>query len=438
MKCQDFEKRLELLFDDNTPTATREELLAHLKACPDCQQLYAQTKEVLEAVTPQKTLQVPTDLKQRILRAAAEETNEERKRTVSRHHRWLRPLTASLSAAALIALVLILNPIQRYQAHAAGCLLRDAIAQIENCQSFYFEIDVRTLPGESFSYIDAQQPFLRHRMWVEPATNRWRLEKEGRIAIHTGSQILMWLPNSKTGWILPPDEGSIDGFAILLDPYSLLLREEACVATNKKATCTKQVSDNTITLTVRVPAEGDFSNNYMLNTSVSESNTCREYSFDRKTHALTGLKIIQLNGSEEKTIVHMKRIDYNTPLSASLFSTPQGIEWITPAEPAKGSLFTDITPEEAARKLFTAMQSWDEEVLQEVLIYYNAPHRLSIQKEIYAGCRLIEVRPHFRSGQYAGVFVPCLVRKPDGESELIILALRNDNQNRAWVADGGL
>ena len=86
----------------------------------------------------------------------------------------------------------------------------------------------------------------------------------------------------------------------MLDPYSLLLREEAYVATNKKATCTKQVSDTTITLTVRVPAEGDFANNYMLNTSVSESNTCREYSFDRETGILTGLKIIQLNGSEER------------------------------------------------------------------------------------------------------------------------------------------
>ena len=137
MKCQDFEKRLELLFDDNTPTATREELLAHLKECPDCQRLYAQTKEALEAVTPRQAIPVPSDLKQRILRAATDETNEGRKRTASRRRRWLRPLTASLSAAALIALVLIFNPIQRYQAHAAGRLLRDAIAQIENSQSFY-------------------------------------------------------------------------------------------------------------------------------------------------------------------------------------------------------------------------------------------------------------------------------------------------------------
>lgn len=59
-------------------------------------------------------------------------------------------------------------------------------------------------------------------------------------------------------------------------------------------------------------------------------------------------------------------------------------------------------------------------------------------KERYAGCRLLEIQPAFRSGQYAGVFVPCRVKMSDGRIEKIVLALRNDNPTGSWVADGGL
>lgn len=79
------------------------------------------------------------------------------------------------------------------------------------------------------------------------------------------------------------------------------------------------------------------------------------------------------------------------------------------------------------------MQTWDEEILAEGLHYYN----LDQMKALYAGCRLIEMGEPFRSGQYAGVFVPCLVKMPDGKNEKIMLALRNDNPSQSWVADGG-
>ena len=79
-------------------------------------------------------------------------------------------------------------------------------------------------------------------------------------------------------------------------------------------------------------------------------------------------------------------------------------------------------------------QTWDTEILAEGLVYYP----LDLMKERYAGCRLLETQPAFRSGQYAGVFVPCRVKMSDGRIEKIMLALRNDNPTGSWVADGGL
>ena len=280
-------------------------------------------------------------------------------------------------------------------------------------RSFRLEMNVRTLPQENFSYIDAEVPFVPHRMWVEPGSGRWRLEKAGRIALSDGERILMWSPEINSGFIMRPGSGAIEDFATLLDPYTLLLREELNFAERRNASYSKQVGPETITLTVEAPAEGDFSNDYLSGTSIDESDTRREYRFDRTTGRLIGLKIEQTDGKTPVTIAELQRIVYDIPLSDTLFRAYDGIEWIDLTKPVGGVHFAAIAPEEAARTLFAAMQTWDTEILAEGLVFYP----LDLMKERYAGCRLLETQPAFRSGQYAGVFVPCRVKMSDGRIE---------------------
>ena len=475
MKCTDFENRIELLFDDNTPAEVRREMLEHLETCPACAEFYRQTKAAFNTVAPRVEVQAPAGLKARILKTAAqaENTPATARTTAPARPRqlWLRPLSATLSAAALIALVLLVfDPVGRYRAHAAGRIFRDAAAQLDKSRSFRLEMNVRTLPQENFSYIDAEVPFVPHRMWVEPGSGRWRLEKAGRIALSDGERILMWSPEINSGFIMRPGSGAIEDFATLLDPYTLLLREELNFAERRNASYSKQVGPETITLTVEAPAEGDFSNDYLSGTSIDESDTrreyCmhmqmskihmifnysiyndylsgtsidesdtrREYRFDRTTGRLIGLKIEQTDGKTPVTIAELQRIVYDIPLSDTLFRAYDGIEWIDLTKPVGGVHFAAIAPEEAARTLFAAMQTWDTEILAEGLVFYP----LDLMKERYAGCRLLETQPAFRSGQYAGVFVPCRVKMSDGRIEKIVLALRNDNPTGSWVADGGL
>lgn len=417
----------------------RREMLEHLETCPACAEFYRQTKAAFNAVAPRVEVQAPAGLKARILKTAAQAENTPataRTTAPARPRRlWLRPLSATLSAAALIALVLLVfDPVGRYRAHAAGRIFRDAAAQLDKSRSFRLEMNVRTLPQENFSYIDAEVPFVPHRMWVEPGSGRWRLEKAGRIALSDGERILMWSPEINSGFIMRPGSGAIEDFATLLDPYTLLLREELNFAERRNASYSKQVGPETITLTVEAPAEGDFSNDYLSGTSIDESDTRREYRFDRTTGRLIGLKIEQTDGKTPVTIAELQRIVYDIPLSDTLFRAYDGIEWIDLTKPVGGVHFAAIAPEEAARKLFAAMQTWDTEILAEGLVYYP----LDLMKERYAGCRLLETQPAFRSGQYAGVFVPCRVKMSDGRIEKIVLALRNDNPTGSWVADGGL
>lgn len=404
MKCTDFENRIELLFDDNTPAEVRREMLEHLETCPACAEFYRQTKAAFNAVAPRVEVQAPAGLKARILKTAAQAENT--------------PATARTTAPA--------RPRRLW--------LRPLSAQLDKSRSFRLEMNVRTLPQENFSYIDAEVPFVPHRMWVEPGSGRWRLEKAGRIALSDGERILMWSPEINSGFIMRPGSGAIEDFATLLDPYTLLLREELNFAERRNASYSKQVGPETITLTVEAPAEGDFSNDYLSGTSIDESDTRREYRFDRTTGRLIGLKIEQTDGKTPVTIAELQRIVYDIPLSDTLFRAYDGIEWIDLTKPVGGVHFAAIAPEEAARKLFAAMQTWDTEILAEGLVYYP----LDLMKERYAGCRLLETQPAFRSGQYAGVFVPCRVKMSDGRIEKIVLALRNDNPTGSWVADGGL
>lgn len=183
-------------------------------------------------------------------------------------------------------------------------------------------------------------------MWVEPSSGRWRLEKAGRIALSDGERILMWSPEINSGFIMRPGSGAIEDFATLLDPYTLLLREELNFAERRNASYSKQVGPETITLTVEAPAEGDFSNDYLSGTSIDESDTRREYRFDRTTGRLIGLKIEQTDGKTPVTIAELQRIVYDIPLSDTLFRAYDGIEWIDLTKPVGGVHFAAIAPEE--------------------------------------------------------------------------------------------
>lgn len=433
MNCTYFDRHIELLFDSDTPNNIRREMLHHAEECPSCAEHYRQTQAVLNAVTPHAEARVSESFTQRVLQAAAQTPCAES--SVPKPRRRFLPLLSTLSAAAMIALVLLLfNPLERYQAHAAGRLFRDAAAQMDASRSFYLEMDVRTLPYENFAYINADVPFVIHRMWVESGAGRMRLEKEDRIVLNDGQKLFLWSPSDSTGSIHRLESGVLEDFATLLDPYTLLRHEEAQAAQRSDVVYTKQVEANTITLTAEMPAQGDFSNDCMRNTTITESDTHREYRFDRATGRLIGLKIDLIDGKETKTIAELREIGYDAPLPDSLFTVPDGIEWNDLTLPVGGAHFTGITPKEATRKLFAAVEHWNEKLLAEVLVYYN----LRQIKETYAGYRLVEMGEPFRSGLYPGVFVPCVVLTPNGKTERIQLALRNDNPTGSWVVDGGI
>ena len=120
-----------------------------------------------------------------------------------------------------------------------------------------------------------------------------------------------------------------------------------------------------------------------------------------------------------------------------LTALPENIEWTDLAAPIPGTQLADISAEEAAARVLRAIGSWDETLLDEALHYYGTDIRKQLEAH-YGGLAVIAIGQAVRSGQYAGVFVPCKVLLANGKTEKLMLALRNDNPEKCWLVDGGL
>ena len=131
------------------------------------------------------------------------------------------------------------------------------------------------------------------------------------------------------------------------------------------------------------------------------------------------------------------RIAYDEPVDrAALTAVPGGIEWIDLSCGPSGNRLAGISAREAATRILKAMNSWDETVLDEAFCYYGAQVR-ELLKSVYKGAVILSVDKPVRSGDYAGVFVPCEILRADGKSDRLMMALRNDNSEKSWVVDGG-
>ena len=127
---------------------------------------------------------------------------------------------------------------------------------------------------------------------------KWRVEKPGRIVLFDGNNQYLWIPEIKEAVKGPKNAGFIDWMKILLDPSSILWKEEAEAKSNSSKITMKE-SQGKLYVTITSKAQGNFLNDYMKNQSMNESDNRREYVFDNKTKLLKGLKIYLLENKKE-------------------------------------------------------------------------------------------------------------------------------------------
>jgi len=359
----------------------------------------------------------------------------------------LKSPTAKLAAAAvlIIALVLSVNLWEQSIPSAAAQVLTEAAKAAANLRSVYIKAQIRTTIGhDNFELIGLDYDFVPNEMWKEfdgTPQGKWRIEKPGRVVVMDGEgSLLLIRPNQvakdgiRTGFVqwlqnLLDVDKIIDSQLESARKYGweLELRHEEGEEGREK-----------LVVIVEAKAQGDFTNDWLKNQSVSESDNRRVYWFDAETKLLEGLEVYVHAEDEDVLILEITDIEYNLDIDPALFTLelPEDVIWFEqPRELADNEKYEQMGPEETARAFFQACadENWDEFV--KFFLLSEVDERL---RNIMGGLELISIGKPFKSGLWPGWFVPCEIkRRHEEESSRHNLAVRYDKKAKRYIVTGG-
>ncbi|HCX99445.1 MAG TPA: hypothetical protein DG754_04820 [Bacteroidales bacterium] len=446
MDCEKCKQEMVNLFDTNVDSILQESILKHINQCSDCQKEYHNALEIISMLKPKLQPNAPFLLKQNIMNQLKMEdtemkTQDPKVKKISPRFKKILMVAAIVTMAMVIIPIVNNNPnVFNGTARAANSLFENSIRATQLVKSMIVKLKVRTLANDNFSLIGANYEMVNHTIYKSFSNpDKWRVEKPGRVVVCDGEFQYMHIISTQKFIKAPSYYSMIEDFKVLLEPEKILIKEQYNLKKDGSV-LTMEVKDGLVYLTVTDKAQGDFTNDYMLNTSIEESNNRREYVFDNETKLLKGLKIYLVEEEKETLIVNLESIEYNVDIDSSLFALdiPKGQEWIDLAVVPKGEVFTNITSKKAAEILFNGLSKKDWSLVAPALIHYESDGELSgDMKEKFGGLTLLQLGEPFKSGQYAGEFVPYEIRLKSGKIVRHNLALRNDNPNGVWLIDGG-
>ncbi|MBQ5807870.1 MAG: hypothetical protein IIW26_05430 [Tidjanibacter sp.] len=411
-------------------------------------QEYNQTEQqIIDMLAPRVDVKPSADLKQRVLNAAATQQEAVKPRKVVRFGYWMR---AAVSMAAVVALAVVLT--FNTPATAARRYFSHAIAAAEGAKSMIMELMVRTEPEESVEFISPECAFVPATIKViydEPMV--WSLEKQaGRKVVYMGAtdegnKVYQLIVGHDTGWSADYYNYISADLMAFLNPGELLGLEMRIAQERKERKYVKyEITEigGWVNVKITGTAQGDFAgSDYMRNTSILESNTIREYSFDKQSGRLLKMRIdYVMPNKQQVTVVESSSILYDEPLSAEElvgeeFAQVEFFEADYQADAT--SPLANISADQAARIILDAMGDWDMSILETALYYFKGDALAKVEAT-YKGVKVLSVGKSFESGLYPGRFVECKVRLAGGQKENLVLALRNDNSARVWLLDGGI
>jgi hypothetical protein len=431
MKCDEIRIRIADLFDDTMSPGERQEWIAHFDQCNDCREVYNDCLMIADMLKPAGKATIGTAQINKII-----------EQTGSKWHRTLR-IAASVSIFLGLAMGLIYITSLRNPILAAGPLLEKSIHAINALKSVYMVFSVRTSVNENFESIDPTAGFIDFKVWSafgkEP---RWRFEKPGRTIIMDGQS--QYMIQETGGYVLKgtPNAGFVGWMKLFLDPMKILETELGYARQHPSSCAVKETGDQ-IELTVKVQAQGNFSNPWAMNASIPEANTRRVYSFDKETHMLSALTVFIESGQEFICVLKLTGITVNPLLADSNFifgnRNKMPVLTLEQWDEASSRGFKDLSAEEAVRIFFTACEKNDWQTVQRFSPLFSIPGSKSLKPVIsrFSGSRLLRVGQAFTSGIYGGIYVPYEIRLKSGDTLAGNIAIRKDNAYQTWNVDGG-
>lgn len=436
MNCRLVEEQLCDLLDQTESSGP--EVREHLQKCAACRARLLEQQSTLATVRPKLRVAASEQFAARTMKAIA----AEHQREMSAKHRksnwadWPRWIAAAAASMLLLVVVPSLPFWSRVATRSGIAVLNQSVSAMSQVKAIHIRGRVRSIPGDSFDLVGPQYPFVPLEMWREYSPERWRVEKPGRVAVMDGDSSILYVGTA--GWAArgTPRTGFVGWLEPLLRPETVLRAELEAAKTGNTELAVRKTSER-ITLETRSHAEGDFTNPWAKNKSIAASDHTCLYEFDANTNRLLRMEVKVRTEGRETTVLELSEFQYTDAIDANLFSLqiPASAQWHIDASKMRGTTGPITGPKEAASYFFSAAShnNWEA-----VLSVYPASGLSESFKRRYGALQVVSIGKAFRSGPYAGYYVPYEIRLQDGSIQSFNLAVRNDNPEKRWVVDGGL
>jgi outer membrane lipoprotein-sorting protein len=358
-------------------------------------------------------------------------------------------LAAAVIIIAVIVTVTILNKsvptITSTASASAVQLLTDAAKAVEDVQSIHIKARMRTLPHDNMGMIGLEYDFVPIEMWKkvdDAGVVLWRVEKPGRVVVTNGNSTTMLIrPNYVVKGDGPYPIGSFDTwYGHIMNVDGLIdnaLKTTMNWASDQLCMHNEVVKDGTeLFIEIESAAQGDYTNDYLKNKFISDSDHKKVYRFDAETKLLKGFEVYVHTDKEDVLIFEVNDIEYNQQLDDGLFTLelPKDVIWFGQPKD-EGEKYRQMTPKQMAEAFFKACseENWDE-----FLKFWTYSAVDDKMKNYLGGLQIISLGEPFKSGLYPGWFVPYEIKFKNGYIKKMNLSVRNDNPAKRYVVDGGI
>ena len=438
MNCAECRDNLVACLEGLLDTEQTRQCQAHLESCEACRAEHKALGRLQERLATRGRVAAEVSLVEPVMRVVHERKSEPERTTLMSllfKNRWGFGLGAAASAAAVILIIALAAP--KAQAKAADVMARGARA-IAKITSIHLRGQLRTLPADNFSYIDADSDFYPIELWkqLEPEL-KWRVEKPGRIVVMDGQQTLHYVKSAKVAVKVPQrttsafDTDWLHRIANLSNTISNELR--IAQAQGWKLDLTEETgADGRLKSVVSVMAKcGLPDDDYTRNKFFHDADTRRVYRFDAHSERLEAVQIYLVRSSGEVQIFDLNHIDYDQSIDPKVWQVelPADVSWYK--EPEKlpdNEKYASMTAEQAARAFFEACskRDWDE------VGKYVSPLTEQM-KEYLGGLEIVSLGKPFTSKSYGGQFIPYEIKL---RSQEFSVRVSNGNPAKRYVITG--
>lgn len=432
MTCEEFKNRIADLFDKDVEPDAAELLYEHMDICPECREYYNNFADTIGVLMPKLYGECCIGKKKR--------------------HAFAKQKTIRIAGiAAAFALGMLLGWSHLFTAEATATVtdnfsINDALNSVRNVGSCSVEMFVRASATENFASIDPAADFIAVSMKTLRVGDSlyWRVERQGgRTVVFDGKEQYMWYRGRqmmKGGH----DTDFLEYFKILLYPDQLLNTQKAMLGKYPDSKHKTSENDTVITMTTEIDVpDGDLMS--LFRTGKAEKvHVIIENLFTKNDRLLRRVRVWIMQNGRRILVAKSGKIEYNLMLSkAQLIALPttdaarwRRVDSIPQVYSPRVKALQVETATQAARRIIGALIKGDTNIAHEALYYYQS--QLDRLKEYYRNTHAEAFSEPKRDGDYAGVYVFYKFTDRKGKTTVEHIALRCDNPQHIWIADGGL